>query len=408
VSAIPLPPPGGRFSDPTLEPIWAAIEILDEAAKHELLDYIQERLAVAGSENRAPRSRTARLVRALREAAKVLVKEDPEAELSVETYRRLRSGNPDYDWPSDGSIRRWVAGSWNDALRRARLPGVSNGDAVIAPKGPRFEPDEMLAAVRQCAEELDRPLPGVEDYLAWARRPDVRNRPGRRPLSPTPFGRCFSSWPDVLRGAGLLEGDALAPKSTRLAPVSGFGYTTDDLHRALRTVADRVGGSPRTAVYQRERGAILSEREASGEPPAPFPSLAPLFDRYECWDDALVDAGLEPLGGRATGCLGPRQIRRTKRVSDEAIFAVLREAYEAIGEPFTTTAYTDWREEEILRDRARRCFRRIPTYPTISQRFGYWATACELAFAEPSEEEDAEPPGGGQQPGTASAEVADV
>jgi hypothetical protein len=88
--------------------VWAALQLLDEVGKHELLRELREELAVAGDASGTHREREARAVRSLREAADLLVARGEGGALSLQCYRDLfaaegrRSG-----WAADGSIRRW-------------------------------------------------------------------------------------------------------------------------------------------------------------------------------------------------------------------------------------------------------------------------------------------------------------
>jgi len=82
---------------------------------------------------------------------------------------------------------------------------------------------------------------------------------------------------------------------------SGYRFSGEQIREALRAVSERLGRSPRTSEYQRERGAMLDEQHATGAPLRAIPSYNVINDRYPRWDDALVDAGLAPLGGRRTG-----------------------------------------------------------------------------------------------------------
>ena len=108
--------------------------------------------------------------------------------LTSYAYERLRCElGRKGDWPPESSIRRFVGGTWNDALRRAALDPVADGDALRTQLGGRLTPEECAAAVRECSEETRDPLPTYSSYIAWCRRPDVRRRPGRRPHSQAPL-----------------------------------------------------------------------------------------------------------------------------------------------------------------------------------------------------------------------------
>jgi hypothetical protein len=133
----------------------------------------------------------------------------------------------------------------------------------------------------------------------------------------------------------------------------GYCYTDEQLHGALREIADRPGRSPKTTEYKRERDALMAEELASGVSPRAFPSLSMIQKRYELWDDALRAAGLEPVDGRhnKVGC-GNRRTGRA--LTEEMIVAAIREGYLAKGHPYTQTAYSAWRKEQQRRDRAER------------------------------------------------------
>jgi len=59
-------------------------------------------------------------------------------------------------------------------------------------------------------------IPTLHQYLAWARRPEVKARPGRRPASQAPFVRAFGGFIEALQASGVVSGDALGkmPRST--------------------------------------------------------------------------------------------------------------------------------------------------------------------------------------------------
>src|SRR5207244_13405010 len=110
---------------------------------------------------------------------------------SVREYKALRRAHPERGWPDPRSVTRWLGvRTWNEALVRMRLEPVAEGDVVESGIGPSYHADEVVQALRDCAEDLGR-APTITDYLAWQRRPDVRDRPGRRPSSTWVFNRIF-------------------------------------------------------------------------------------------------------------------------------------------------------------------------------------------------------------------------
>lgn len=297
-------PRGLRFNDPTADIVWAAIQTLDEAAKHEVLDHLRNHLVIPDARRTDREAQVAKAIAALREAAEILSERGDKSELSTHRYEVLRRElDRKGDWPPESSIRRIVAGTWNDALRRAQLDPVSDGDAIRVQLGGRLSREECASAVRECSQETGTRLPTYSYYIAWSRRPDVRRRPGRRPQSQSPFTRNFHRWADVLVAAGLAEegevtGPVLRAPDASVRSTAGIRWADEQLVDALRTIAGRLGHSANTSEYPRERERLIAEQEDSGEPVRPFPSLPTILNRYRSWDVALTAAGLEPTNGR--------------------------------------------------------------------------------------------------------------
>lgn len=277
------------FSDSTAEVVWAAICALDEGLQHEVLRQLRERLAAADIRETPQQQRLARAIAALREAA-----DKQGRSPSVGEYRRLRVDHP--EWPPDGSVRRWLGGSWNTALKRAHLDAERVGDALVEHQGPGFSKDEVTAALREAAEDLasengDGCLPTVTAYLAWARRPDVRRRSGRRPRSLIPFQRLFGGYLPALVAAGLANDEAATgiPRSTASRAASGYRYTDAQLFAAMDEVVaclDDEGRLPTVVEYQRLRQEILDAGQAEGRPPRALASWNVFHRRFGSWGRA--------------------------------------------------------------------------------------------------------------------------
>lgn len=372
---LPLPGRGEILTSQAAKAVWAAICTLPDAEQHLVLSELRARLAcVEGVDSHETRVRFA--ITCLRDAAGILGRSP-----SVADYRELRALHPERRWPADGSLRAWLGGSWNDCLRAARLEAVADGDVLVAQLGPAFTEQEACEALRQCAEDLGD-IPTLAQYYGWARRPDVERRPGRRPQSQHPFDRLFGSYYRALVAAGLVGGDHGArAKRTTLQRLASYRVTEERIQEALRQVAARLGRSPRVREYTTLREEIMREALERGSPVA-LPAHSTIQQRYPVWDEALLAAGLEPLGGRST-----RSVRRTPRAqrrprfTDEELLAVLREAYAALGDPFTVDAFKRWRKTERDRARAERRFRRIPSYDAYYTRFATWDEAVRRALA---------------------------
>lgn len=409
-------PRGELFTDSGAAAVWAAIGLLSEESKRELLDAFVAEQLIPDLRGSTQQAQVARALASLREAAELL-RLDPELadggagdepphrpataagdsddadagepRLSVDAYRRLFTlHGRRLGWPPDGTIRRWLAGSWNDCLRAAGLEITPDGDALVRELGGALTREECLAAVRDYATESGIELPTLTGYLRWARSPKVRRRPGRRPSSQGPFDRLFGDWGAVLVDAGIAQPDAVGGvgRSTsrtvggrKIYYRSGYGYSEEQLHGALREIAERLGHSPKTSEYKAARDELLADEMAEGKPPRAFPSLSMIQKNYEAWDDALRAAGLEPVDGRhnKVGC-GTR--RNGRAVTEEMCVSAIREGFLAKGHPYTQTAYSAWRKDQQARDRAERRIRRLPSYDAIWARYGTWEQAVMVAF----------------------------
>jgi hypothetical protein len=356
--------------------VWAAIELLDDAAKHELLAELREQLAVAGMAGIGHGDWVARAVRSLREARDQLAREGRQQPLSLDTFRELfRVYGREAGWMSDGAIRRTVGGSWNDALRRAGLGELAGGDALVAELGDKLTPEEALTALRDCA----RTGRGATDVQPVRR---VGQTPGRgAPPGPTapvagsvrPSLRRLSGGghrrrPSGRNGTVRIHRDA----SGTVRTTSGYGYTPDQLRGALREVAARLGRSPKSAEYAREREALLAEEQAAGKPARALPGYSTFHGRYLTWDDALVDAALEPVNGRRnqrhTGKLHGRPSAR--KIPRAVILDTLREAYSDLGDPFTVARYKTWRNDRVHADRVERRLRATRGHSAVLAELG--------------------------------------
>lgn len=162
-----------RFTDQCSEIVWAAIRTLDESLQHQLRRKWDTELATSVENPTTAGDRVLAAVHALKVVADVL-----DHSPSVKDYRAVRNALPELSLPPDGTVRRWLAADWNTCLRRWFLDAVDDGDFASHPIGfsDRFEDEEVLAALRACANELGH-APTITEYFQWARRPDVREGP---------------------------------------------------------------------------------------------------------------------------------------------------------------------------------------------------------------------------------------
>lgn len=385
-SSLPTPPRGELFADPAAGVIWAGFLTLSESLKHQLLAALQEHLAIAGDRSTPEGVRVARAVGALHEARDLLNRSQPRSRLTQDAYEALRGEHPEHGWPPESSLRRWLGGadgsSWNTALRRAGLECAPESEVLVARLGGAFTRDEAVSAVRMFIEDFDY-APGMREYIRWAKQPGIKRRPGRRPLSQVAFDRLFQGgWDEVIREAvNVAPGDpSPVVYNGGSARPAGATWSREVRREALCACAKQTGRSPRCSEYMSWRDRMNRDRAEQKLPPLPLPSYSSYHTHYGSWDEALVAAGLEPLGGSATRSnpAGPRVSKR--RVSDEELLDLLRRAYADKGSPFTTLAYTAWVDERKAADRAAGRRPRYSSYATIITRFGRWSAACELAL----------------------------
>jgi hypothetical protein len=376
-----LPPRRELFTQPSARAVWAAVCALDVPLQWDVLRELQTRLAAP---DLLPDARVARCVLALKEAADALGRSPGarEYEEMRETTHRAAG------WPSAHTVRRVLAGTWNDCLRHAALATVADGDAIVFELGSSFTREEAIEALNECRRDLQR-VPSLTEYLGWTRRPDVKRRDGRRPSSQGPFDRLFGGYLAALEAAGLCNtgtGTWAAPRSTH-ARAGAYRQTDEAMLESLREVADRIGHSPTTTEYAREREITRKESEDAGGLRV-LPSYGSINQRFGGWEAALAAAGLEPANGRQRERERPKGRPSLRRIPDETMRQAVRDAYADLGRPFTATAYKSWREKKVAEDDGvARLTSRYPSYHSIWARYCSWEAAVAAALT-PDEEAD--------------------
>lgn len=369
--------------------LWAAIQTLDEGQRHALLALMQEQLMLPELRRGDRAKRIAKIVAALNAAADQLAAEAgagsrAEVKLTEEQYERLRRLNPMESWPPPSTVRRWMSGSWNDALRQARLQPVFDGDALVAEIGPKFTREEVIAAVQAYHAEGHQDVPTISAFISWARRPEVLARPGRRPRSQNTIQRLFpQGWPQLLAAAGIIatteKPGAMGTSWAVARPAWGTGYKIAHVHEALRSCAFKLGRSPKMMEYAAWREDEFIRQREDGELPKAIPSTGLIQNRYRTWDEALIDAGLDPARGRSNPSRRGGYPPRPKRIGEDEVMAAICEAYEKIGDPFTSVAYKQWRKDKVVENLANRSLDKVPGYALIHERYGTWTAAVRAA-----------------------------
>ncbi len=305
---------------------------LDPAVQHEVFERFGEILSIPTGHGDVRRLRD--VVRALREARSVLGRSP-----SLREYRELRRVHPEWTWPPERSVVRWLGvRGWNNALVRAGLEAVTDGDVIEVPGPHAYRPEELVDALQECARDLGR-VPSPTEYWSWRRRPDVDNRLGRRPRSLNPFSRVFGSFHKARVAAGMIIDASPAPAAHHVIRVAQWGTSDAELLEHIRLVAYRVGGPMTMTRHAKERRAIFLETSASGKPLA-IASSDTISRRFTFWGAALYAAGV-------TGSALLPDLRRPKgpfsRYMDDQVLAILSEAHDDLAESLTCEAYKRWR-----------------------------------------------------------------
>lgn len=276
-----LHPP--KFNSPRLALIWAALGTCNADEALEFVIELEKMLGRGTFPTTRSKDKQADAIACLREAAQI-VSGSP----SIRQYETLRKNRPDLDLVPAGTIRTRLAGNWNECLRRAQLEEAPD-DGYASSINPAFTEAELLDVIRECARDTGA-TPVVVTYRAWAKRPDVIVRPGKRPLTESPFKRRFGSFRAAVVAAGF-EPNANARRSR--PTVNAFAYSEAECHAALRLVYDQYGFSPSVQEYEQVRTEIRSRAQA-GEDLEPLPSPSLLMRRFRTWALALEAAGLPP------------------------------------------------------------------------------------------------------------------
>lgn len=353
-----------EFTSPLSFQVWAALMTLEVSLQFELLRELATRFAMAvlGPTTRDDRVRKA--VVDLHIAADIYGHSP-----SVKEYRRLCEEQPELKLTPEGTIRRWLGGGWNDCLRLSGLDTVSDGDFAARPSGTtyRFPAEDVYQAVRDCTVDLGH-APSWSEYFAWVDRPDVQERPGRRPRSNHPFER-LGGFRTVLVAAGVLdEEETRLGVDGRLLPLR-YAYTRDDFIRALASFAASEGPPLRQARYTRWRETVHREARARGELVA-LPAADTIRAFFGSRNAALEAAGLPPVEARQPSFTGKK---RPSYAREEKI-DWLQQAWAEIGEPFTSVAY-----ENRRRARTDAGLEPGPSLTSLAGTFGTWGEAARHA-----------------------------
>jgi hypothetical protein len=345
---------------------------LPPAVQHAIYEHFHEAQAVPHNEQFMHR-RASRVTRALHEARHLLGRAP-----TVREYEDLRRAHPQCEWPTARSVPRWLGvRGWNNALALAGIEAVVEGDYIECPGPQAYRPDELISALQECAVDLGQ-VPGRNDYFAWRRRPDVEQRPGRRPRSYNPFDRVLGSFREARIAAGLVDADAAAAPAVQavhaLIRLPKWGIGEDEVLEHIRLVVERVGGPMTASRYERERRAIFAETSAKGHPVA-LASIATVYRHFRFWSKALEAAMVTVAPQRRPSTLKPP---RVYKFTDDQMLRVVSEAHDAMGGAFTCEAYKRWRDAVATATPQRRAM--LPHATTVRKHFGSWMIAVDRMY----------------------------
>jgi hypothetical protein len=348
--------PYRRFASLETEVVWAAVERLDIADQHSLLEALTQQLFVEPHlSTNGPTSREARAVLALREAVGLLGHSP-----SIKEFADLREQHPECSWPHPSRVRAWLgSNSWNAALERAGLKACAT-DAIIRERvGARFSEETLIRALQLSAREL-QVVPTFEQYISWARRPDAVAEHGLLPRSLVTFTRVFGSWHEACVAAGLRGSDVLTTREG-VVRYAGHQYTRNEVLDGLRCAATELGCTPTVTEYKAVRERL--QRNLTDRKQKSIPSVGSIRRFFGGdWSVACVAAGLTNPGEATSAAFDRDYMLR-------CVARALRRGY--VG----AVAYDHWRAR-MLQAATRGGLRvRIPAAASIKRRFGGWKAA---------------------------------
>jgi hypothetical protein len=335
---------------------------LDPATQREVLERFEEVLQLEPDSV----ARRLRRVAAALHGAKRLLGRSP----SVRDYKTLRRSHPERGWPDPRSITRWLGvRSWNDALVRMRLEPLLEGDVVEGSIGQTYSIDEVIQAVRDCANDLGRPRPSPTTSPG-STAPTYKTGRVVGPLGP---GCSTESSVDSASevAAGLVEGEPTAAHpSDLILRTANYRIGDTQILEDLRFAATRIAGPVTATAYDRERRLIYQETRAKGSPRA-LAGVGTIYRHFRTWGNAVHEAGLHERESTEAR----RAVRGLNQpvFSKNALLQALSEAYDAVGPRLTLAAYLEWRERESARDPHRRS--ELPGSVTVYRRLGGWQKA---------------------------------
>jgi hypothetical protein len=307
-----------------------------------------------------------------RERAALLALERCRAELQVAVpskgrYERWRLSLGEPGVPS-ATFVAGTFGGWARALDAAGLEPTPDLRVMRLRSMAKLASDEeILAGLRQCAEELGgQPLRfGV--YREWARERELRADDGQPmlPLSPTSFLSRFGSFANALGRAGL-DCRIRGPRAPH------YDYSERGL-AAVRAAYEATAPEALTfEAYAAWRSLEVARLEAQSSAPVSIPASNTLRRAHGSWNGVLAAAGLMTEERAAQGHRG-----RGRKLTDELVAQSVLLAVEGLGPDIQREDYFQWRKRKLLQPDAPR----LASLSGITKRPGGWGGALRKAVA---------------------------
>jgi hypothetical protein len=268
-----------------------------------------------------------------------------------------RSSRRPAEWPTAEEIVN-AFGCWADALRAARVGGVPvdvSARRMLA-SGQPFEPEEMIACVRDWIDEVDPERPALMAYVRWARQ-QMLSRDRRLPRywrSPDLAYDRFGGWPALLAQAGY-----------RWRP---RGLEVERRDEITRGYVDAYLAEHGCLPTSQNMNGYLRRVRAGGGQTGWLPWPAAVCSEHGGWLDALCT--LDYLTAEE---LAARRARRGR--TERQLLEFVVEALAALGEDASSTAYGRWAAGQRSAGRLE-----VPTFPALYGRLGTWVSIRTAAI----------------------------
>jgi hypothetical protein len=302
---------------------------------------------------------------------------------SMGEYEAVRKMNPSWDLRSARQLLRWLGvSSWNEARAEAGLAAIPEPDTLAREVAQEFAADELLAALRDYHADNGE-LPTMTQYMGWARRTEVRRRPGRRPFSTNPFVRMFGSFGEALQAAGLVSDDVDPTLAAMVARTTRISVPDTEIVGDILAVSERLGCVPLSTDYFKERKKMQDEGREDGRRVV-MASLPFIRRRFGSWGGALKAAGLDPTEARQRRTKSGSVRVRRPYWSREQCLAAVRQSVAELGLPGSARSYDGWRLHQI-RSNPMRAYE-LPAVSTILRFFSPWREAVQAMINDEAAE----------------------